>query len=160
MAKKGLIFSVQKGSGATLFQAAPWIIGIYEFQVKNLNEELVQDIGDYYKTREPIRDSWTLNQLRTIPIRESVESPLNALPYEQVEELVNAHTKFAVAPCICRTHEKKLGRGCDAPLETCLILGDFADFYVRTGKGRSIQRSEVQEILVKANNFIFMKAKF
>jgi electron transport complex protein RnfB len=82
---------------------------------------------------------------------ESIDTPLKALPYEQVEELVNAHTRFAVAPCICRTEEKKRGRGCDAPIESCLIFGDFADFYVRTGQGRSIDKSEVKGILVKAN---------
>lgn len=31
------------------------------------------------------------------------------------------------------------------------MFGDFADFYVRTGRGRSIDRSEVYEILAKAN---------
>ena len=151
MAEKGLIYSVQKENGTTLYQAAPWVIGIYEFQVKNLSEELIQDIEDYHKTRESRQGSWTLNQLRTIPIKESIESPLKVLPYEQVEELVNAHTRFAVTPCICRTHEKKLGHGCDAPMETCLLFGDFADFYVRTGRGRSIDKAEVKEILANAN---------
>jgi ferredoxin len=151
MEKKGLIYSVHKENGVTVFQAIPWVIGIYENQVKNLSDGLLQDMKSYYDTRESRSGSWTINQLRTIPIMESIDTPLKALPYEQVEELVNAHTRFAVAPCICRTEEKKRGRGCDAPIESCLIFGDFADFYVRTGQGRSIDKSEVKEILAKAN---------
>jgi electron transport complex protein RnfB len=89
--------------------------------------------------------------MRTIPVNQSIDSQLVVLPYENVEKLVQANEKFAVAPCICRTKEKKMGRGCDAPTETCLIFGDFADFYVRTGRGRRIERDEVRDLLVKAN---------
>ena len=31
------------------------------------------------------------------------------------------------------------------------MFGDFADFYVRSGRGRSIDQSEVKEILARAN---------
>ena len=151
MADKGLIFSVQPKSGLTLYQAVPWVIGIYEFQVNNLSEDLLQALNDYWDTSESKKGSWRLNQLRTVPIGQSIEPTLEVLPYEQVEELVSAHDRFAVAPCICRTKEKKLGRGCDAPMETCLIFGDFADYYVKTGRGRSIDRSEVMKLLAEAN---------
>ena len=151
MEKKGLIYSVHKENGVALFQAIPWVVGIYEFQVKNLSEGLLEDMKNWHDTREPRSGKWTLNQLRTIPIMKSIDIPMKALPYEQVDELVDTHTRFAVAPCICRTEAKKRGRGCDAPMESCLIFGDLADSYVRWGRGRSIEKSEVKEILAKAN---------
>jgi Fe-S-cluster-containing hydrogenase component 2 len=89
--------------------------------------------------------------MRTIPVGQSIEQPLEALPYEQVEELVNAHDRFAVAPCICRRRARMTGGGCDAPEESCLLFGDFADFYVRSGRGRPIDRSEMMDLLAKAN---------
>lgn len=150
MAMKGLIFSVQPQKGPTLYQAAPWVIGIYEFQVNNLNEDLLEGLNEYWSTTESREKPWK-PQLRTIPIGQSIESTLEVLPYEQVEKLIEANDTFAVAPCICRTIEQKLGRGCDAPIETCLIFGEFADFYVKTGLGRYIDKTEMKKIIAEAN---------
>lgn len=151
MAGKGLIFSVKQKEGPALYQAVPFAIGIYEFQVNRLTEELLEDLDNYWNSIKPRSRPQTIPQMRTIPVGQSVESPLEALPYEQVNELVNAHDRFAVTNCICRSRARKLGVGCDAPLETCLLFGDFADFFVRTGRGRSIDRSEVMAILAKAD---------
>lgn len=153
MADKGLIFSIQPTENTILYQAAPWVIGIYEFQVNRMNKKLLQDLDDFYDTRKPRSQPLkkSIPQMRTIPIEQSIESPLEALPYEQVEELVKAHDRFAVAPCICRRHARMKGEGCDAPEESCLMFGDFADFYVRTGRGRSINQSEVLALVARAN---------
>lgn len=151
MSEKGLIFSVQEEDGTMLYQAAPFVVGIYEFQVNRLSEGFLQDLDDFWSTMKPRSEPRTIPQMRTIPVGESIDPPTVALPYEQVYELVNAHDRFAVAPCICRRREKKLGRGCDAPEETCLIFGDFADFYVRIGNARYIEKSEVMEILALAD---------
>lgn len=150
MAMKGLIFSVQPENEPTRYQAAPWVIGIYEFQVKNLSEDLVEALNEYWGTAESREKPWK-PQLRTIPIGQSIEPTLEALPYEQVEKLVEANDTFAVAPCICRTIEQKQGRGCDAPIETCLVFGEFADFYVKTGLGRYIDKAEMKKKIAEAN---------
>jgi NAD-dependent dihydropyrimidine dehydrogenase PreA subunit len=89
--------------------------------------------------------------MRTIPIGQSLEPHLEALPYEQVYELVNANDRFAVAPCICRRHARIQGEGCDAPEESCLMFGDFAEYYVRGKRGRAIDRDEVLAILARAD---------
>jgi ferredoxin len=89
--------------------------------------------------------------MRTIPIGQSIDVRLEALTYEQVGELVKTHTRFAVAPCICRRHAKLRGKGCDAPEESCLIFGDWADYYTRTGRGRAIDRSEMMALIARAD---------
>jgi NAD-dependent dihydropyrimidine dehydrogenase PreA subunit len=151
MSHKGLVLSFKSDDGKILYQAAPWVIGIYEFQVNRLDNQSRKNFDDYYSSRVKRTGPETIPQLRTIPINQSIDPKLKVLPYEQVEKLVKAHDNFAVAPCICRRHAKMNGRGCDALEESCLIFGDFADFYVRTGLGRSIEQSEVWEILEKAN---------
>ena len=138
MSNKGLIFSIQPEDGPTLYQAVPFFIGIYEFQVNNLSEGLLQDLDDYWSTRVERPRAQTIPQMRTIPVGQSIEPHLEALPYEQVDELVKAHDRFAVAPCICRRHARMTGGGCDAPEESCLIFGEFADYYVRGDLGRPI----------------------
>lgn len=151
MARKGLIFSVKTEEGNMLYQAAPWVIGIYEFQVNRLTDGFLSDLKDYWNTVKEREEPKTIPQMRTIPVNESIDTRLEVLPYESVYALVDAHDRFAVAPCICRSRAKKMGKGCDAPIETCLIFGEFADFYVRTGRGKSITKSEVKDLLAKAN---------
>ena len=150
MADKGLILSFDT-DGKMMYQAAPWVIGIYEFQVNRLSDDFLLSMDNYYGQRIPVERPRTIPQMRTIPINQSIDSTLDVLPYEKVEELIENHTKFAVAPCICRSRAKKLGRGCDAPMETCLMFGDFADYYIRTGKGRAIDKAEIKRVLEEAN---------
>ena len=151
MSKKGLIFSVQQENSATFYQAVPFVIGIYEFQVNNLSKELIRDLAYYWHARSKTTTTEVIPQIRTIPIGESIDPHLEVLSYEQVNELVKSKDRFAVAPCICRRTEKMTGGGCDAPEESCLVLGEWADYYIRDGRGRSINQSEVFEILARAN---------
>ncbi|MBN1248728.1 MAG: 4Fe-4S binding protein [Anaerolineae bacterium] len=150
MAQKGLILSVTAEDGTLRYEAVPWVVGIYEFQIGRLDDELLKDIDDYWRTRKP-SDRPSGPQMRTIPIGESIDIRLEVLPYENVDALIAAEDRFAVAPCICRHTAKMHGGGCDAPEETCLSFGDFADYYVRTGRGRAIDRDEVAEILARAD---------
>jgi Pyruvate/2-oxoacid:ferredoxin oxidoreductase delta subunit len=108
-------------------------------------------LADYWSTIAPRPRVQTILQMRTIPVGHSLEPQLEALPYEQVEALVQANDRFAVAPCICRRHARLRGEGCDAPEESCLVFGEFADYYVRGGRGRAIDRAEVMAILAQAD---------
>jgi electron transport complex protein RnfB len=151
MAYKGLIFSIEPGDGPTLYHAVPFVVGIYEFQVNNLTEGLLQDLADYWSTQRQREQVQTIRQMRTIPVGQSIEPHLEALPYEQANELVKAQDRFAVAPCICRRRARMTGGGCDAPEESCLLFGEWADYYVQGGRARAIDRSEVVEILARAD---------
>jgi len=152
MALKGLILSYLSAGHPTLYQAAPFVVGIYEFQVNNLTSEIRSALHDYWGTSKPRPPVQTIRQMRTIPIGQSIEPHLETLPYEHVGEIVEKHDRFAVAPCICRRHARLEGKGCDAPEESCLMFDDWADLYVRTGRGRRIERAEVKEILIRAND--------
>ncbi len=151
MAQKGLVFSVEPNDGDVLYQAVPFVVGIFEFQVDRLSSEFLADLAEYAATRGEWPQVKTIPQLRTIPVGVSIESQTEVLPYERVEELVAAHDRFAVAPCLCRKIARMTGGGCEAPLETCMIFGEWAEYYINTGRGREICREEVMEILKQAN---------
>jgi electron transport complex protein RnfB len=151
MAQKGLIFAHQTQDGSFVYQAVPLVVGIYELQIKDMNPELLADFQAYWSSIQDRPQVETIPQMRTIPVGESIEHHPEALPYEQVDELVKSHDRFAVATCICRRTAKMSGAGCQAPEESCLIFGDWADYYVRTGRGRAIDRSEVMVILARAD---------
>ena len=44
-----------------------------------------------------------------------------------------------------------MGSGCEAPEESCLIFGDWADYYVRNGQGRYLDKADVLNILTVAD---------
>jgi Na+-translocating ferredoxin:NAD+ oxidoreductase subunit B len=151
MARKGLVFSVSSPDGGLLYQAIPFVVGIWEFQVDRLTPALLRLVHAYWGTvrrRKPVR---TIAQMRTIPIGESIQPKLEALPYEHVDRLVASHERFALARCICRMEAKLEGEGCDHVEEACLTFGDWADYYIREGKGRAITRAEARELLRKAD---------
>ncbi len=151
MSHKGLVFSIQSEDGLTLYQAAPFIVGIFEFQVNNLDGAFLGALAEYWGAQKQRPRPQTIPQTRTIPVGQSVELHQEILAYEQIGELIAAQDRFAVAPCICRRHTSLAGEGCDAPEETCLMFGDWADYYVRCDRGRSIDRAEVMEILAQAD---------
>ncbi len=148
MARKGLIFFIRSDDRPPIYQAVPFVVGIYEFQVNNLNEELLQYLSDYKTRRKQVN---TIPQMRTIPVDKSIAVRLEALPYEHVRELIDAQERYAVLPCVCRRTAKMTGGGCDVAEESCLVFGEWADYHVHGGRGRPIDRSEVMEILARAD---------
>ena len=71
MSEKGLIFSVRDEDGTMLYQAAPFVVGIYEFQVNRLSEGFLRDLEDFWSTSKPRSEPRTIPQMRTIPVGES-----------------------------------------------------------------------------------------
>jgi Na+-translocating ferredoxin:NAD+ oxidoreductase subunit B len=152
MADKGLVMSSTAPGDHSRYWALPWVVGIYELQVNNLTLTLRRLIEAYWNSQKRRRSAKTIPQMRVIPVGESIETRLEVLPYEYAEAMLQADEHFAVAPCICRRHAKLEGaQGCGAPEESCLVFGDWAQFYVRTGRGREIDRAEVRAILKEAN---------
>lgn len=156
MARKGLIFAAYAQGAPVLYQAAPWIVGIYEFQSHSLTPELVALLREYETTRGParpvestgaIRTSHASGQMRTIPVHKSLEARVVTLPYERIDDLVGGVQRIGVTQCICRRKARVAGGECIAPDETCIVFDEWAEFYANTGRGRLISRDELAGIL-------------
>ena len=148
---KGLISAWFPPDGSVLYQALQMVVGIYEWQVNNLTPEFLTAWEDYWLTRQRRPRVETIPQMRTIPVGQSLAPELAVLPWEQVDNLVDSHTKFGVLPCICRRHARLRGGGCDAPDESCLVFGEAAESLARSGRARIIDRDEVKRILAAAD---------
>ncbi len=146
MAQKGLIFRVRKGN-QVLYQAFQFMIGIYEFQVKNLDSEFSQMFEEYFPyfglSLGPVRTK----QLRAIPVNSAIKVIHNVAPYNKIRELVRQQDLISVTECICRKEQKLLGKECDRPKEVCLGFGKFAQFYIDNKFGRPITTEEAMKIL-------------
>jgi ferredoxin len=147
MSKKGLIFRLDKGE-AKLYMAAQFVVGIWEYHVNDLDEELIRDVNEYLP--QLMAKSWAqmdTQQLRVIPVAESLDSETSIMPYEAAERIVSEQSAIVVAPCICRKEQKMVGAGCDAPMEACFVFGSASTFYKDNGLGREVSQSEALELL-------------
>jgi ferredoxin len=148
MSKKGLIIRSNKG-GQNLYMAAQFVVGIWEYHVNDLDEDLIRDFNEYVPFLVKTLSKQKTQQLRVIPVSQSVSAEMSIMPYEEAEQIIKNQSKIVVAPCICRKEHKMAGKGCENPLESCLILSGAAYYYEENGLGRSIDQEEALEILNK-----------
>ncbi len=151
MAKKGLIYRMQLKDGPPKYMAWQYVIGIWEFHVNSLDEGLVRDMEEYMPTLLNFESWKKVPQLRTIPINQTIPVEHAIMPYEKAEDLVRSSKRILVAPCICRRERRIAGEGCDRLEESCLIFGASADFYLKNGLGRMIDKEEALRILREAD---------
>ena len=150
MSKRGLILrgTVQ---GYTFYYMAPWIVGIWEFQLNNLNQDNILLYEKYFEEgMVPERGRPGTAGFRVIPIQREIKDSTEVQPFEKVSEIIESSYRFAVADCICRKEARMMGHGCDKILEACMMFDLAADYYIENGLGREISKREAQEILLKA----------
>lgn len=150
MSKKGLIL---RGTveGFTFYLLAPWMVGIWEFQVNNLDLENIHLYEKFYNEgMAPSRKGIKTAGMRVIPIEQEIYAHTEVQPFEQVSRIIESSSRFGVAECICRKEARMLGEGCDKLLEACLMFDLAAAYYIDNGIGREITKEEAREILARA----------
>ncbi len=151
MSRKGLIFRVKR-RGKTLYNAAPFMVGLYEYSVKIIDKRLAALFKEYYDTAY-IDEMGASNVpgFKVVPVEESIEADTALLPFHKLKESVKAARKIAVAECVCRKEARLLGNGCDHPIESCLSFGVAAEYYIENGMGREISAEEAIRIIQEAD---------
>jgi len=149
MAQKGQLFRKRKGDRVR-YSAVPYVVGIYEFQVGNMDKEFARDHEKYFETAfGKTIQSFKTPVLRTIPIKRQLVADYPVAPYEDVLQIIESQKKIAIAPCVCRTTKRLAGGACDKPVENCFSFGSHAEYYVENGMGRYITIDEAKEIVKK-----------
>ena len=149
MSRKGLIFRSRKGD-LTFYMASQFVVGIWEYHVNDLDQDLVHDVNEYLPfLMEKTWAEMETKQLRVIPISESVPAEVSVMPYEEAEKIIKIQSKIVVAPCICRKEQKLVGQGCDNPMEACFSFGAAASYYEENGLGRAISTEEALDLMHK-----------
>ena len=149
MAKKGLLFRKRDGDRVR-YAAVPYVVGIFEFQVKSMDKELAKVAEAYFEAVfGRTLQSFKTPVLRTIPINRQIVAEWPIAPFEDVLQIVEGHDRIAIAPCICRTTRKLAEHDCDKPSENCFSFGSHADYYVENGMGRYISKEEARQIIIK-----------
>jgi ferredoxin len=148
MAEKGLLFRTRKGDESK-YGAAPFVVGIYEFQLKTMDVELARLFEDFFEEAFTEQGSRQVVPMRTIPVKKSIGVSWKVTPYEDARGIIKSMERLAVADCICRVQQGLLDQSCDKPLEVCFLGGSHGAYYVDRGMGRWVDQEEALEILDK-----------
>lgn len=151
MAQNGLIFRIRRGA-ETMFLAAPFMIGLYEYSVKKIDRELAKLFKQYYDEayQEEMGRS-NVPGFKVIPLQQNLQAGLALLPYHKIEEDIRSARVIAVTECVCRKEAALTGHQCKHPTENCLSFGVAAEFYIENGMGRQITADEAIGIVKKAD---------
>ena len=149
MARKGLLFRLRKGD-LIRYSAVPYVVGIFEHQLNRMDEGFARDHEEYFETAfGKTIQSFKTPILRTIPINRQLVAEYPVAPFEDVLQIIENQKKIAVAPCVCRTTTRLVGKECDKPMENCFSFGSHAEYYVENKMGRFISIDEAKEIVKK-----------
>lgn len=151
MSKKGLVFRIRR-EGQTMYRAAPFMIGLYEYSVNAIDKELAGYFREYCDIAY-IDEMGVSNVpgFRVMPISETLSDEMTLFPLKKVEEEIRSARIISVADCICRKESRLLDKACDYPLETCISFGVAAEYYIENKMGREVSADEAIKILYDAD---------
>lgn len=153
MGKRGLILARQK-EGELRFGLMPWVVGIYEAQLTRMDEELARLSEAYFQegfVPQALRINPPLH--RVIPIEETVPTGIEIAPYDQVSRLLETARSFGVRDCICRVQRRLAGRGCNHPVENCLVFSHLENAFAEMeDEIRPLSREEAFQVLKEARD--------
>lgn len=127
MCARGLVWSRPR-ERTPLFRLAPFMVGIYEAQLENMDHRLAHLVEEYFQDGGLAALMKLQPALhRVVPAQAAAKSEW-ILPYDDVKGFILAANTFGVADCICRKQQSHLGRKCDFPLRMCLRFSSAARF--------------------------------
>lgn len=153
---KGLIYRVTKKNTDTNFYAsAPFVIGMYEFQLNSLTPEFYKN-SEKYLNEVYVREEYNktgIPQLRVVPLDQVVENENLVYNYDNIEQIIeNIGEPIAVMDCICRKGTDLIGNPCKKTdlRETCLTFRRGAVSFIEKGLAREITKEEALKLVEEA----------
>lgn len=143
MYEKGTIIRAYNNS-EKLFLLAPFVPGIYEFQLGRLTPELVNNVFQYFNEAyfEKEYNVPGIPQLRTIPIEEAVSYDLNIANYDKIREIIDMSSEIGIMDCICRKAHDMIDDPCKKTdlRKTCMTFGSAAKMFHEKGEAEFISK--------------------
>ncbi|UCH20962.1 MAG: 4Fe-4S binding protein [Deltaproteobacteria bacterium] len=146
MGEKGIVFRLRRGE-TIKYGAAPFMLGIYEFQLGRMDSEMAGMYEQYFEEAF-LNSTTTVDPLmRSIPVNQSFEVLHPVATYEDSRAIVKSKKLIALAKCICRVQQGLLDKSCDKPVEVCLLFESWGQHYIDLGLARQITVEEALKVL-------------
>jgi electron transport complex protein RnfB len=140
--------------GEKSYANVPLVVGMYEFQLGRLNQDLVNDTFQYFKEAyfEKEYNKTNIPQLRTIPIEHAITPDLSVAIYDQIRYIIlNSDDVIGLMDCICRKAHDLIGDPCKTTnlRKTCLTFGSAARMFNAKGEAEFISKEEALAFVKK-----------
>jgi ferredoxin len=149
MAGKGQLLGIRVGENR-LYKMVPWVVGIYEFQVDRIDEEMAELVDQYITVFQEQCFPQAPHFAQTLAVEETIPVDQEALPYEKVSAIIEKCRSFRLADCICKKKQGLLGKPCDRPMEVCLWAVPVPGYFEQFPGYRTISRDEAYALMKKA----------
>jgi electron transport complex protein RnfB len=122
MSKRGLLWMSRKDA-KLVFRLAPFVVGIYESQLENMDHEFAHLFEEYMDDGGAVGIMKPQPALhRVVPAQDAVKSEW-ILPYDDIKSMLENSRSFRVRDCICRVEQDALqSRKCEFPLKNCMTF--------------------------------------
>jgi ferredoxin len=150
MVRHGLI-RAERTKDQVTFGLRPFMIGIYELQLPRMDTELAELFEQYYQETQgcgAINDPPAFH--RVIPVEEAIPVDVGIFSHQRASELLEGAKSWGVRDCICRVQQGLLGKGCEHPVELCLVFAPVEGAFDRSEVDRSLTKEEALGILRQA----------
>ena len=151
MVRKGQIRAGRTDNGLG-FGLMPFAVGFYEEQLPRMDAELALLVEEYYYEAQGAFTRYAPAVHRVIPVGEAVPADVEIYPYERATGLIESAKAWGVRDCICRVQQKLIGKGCDRPLESCLLFASVEGVFDNSETTRAISKEEALDILRQAED--------
>ena len=151
MASKGQI-ACFKMSGQKMYIFIPFVVGIYEFQLKRIDKELAKLFEEYEPMLLKAVGGYKPAYTRVVPINSKISADLQINRYEDIRQLIDAANSFMLSECICRKEKALEGHPCEHTLEACLSFSKEENAYdsLPLQRGKVISKDKALEVLADA----------
>jgi len=158
LAVAGVCF-VNNKDGVDKYWYDTWVPGIMEMMVNNKENvkkypQIALAFEHYGRLLGPKsvgKFPMGVGVMRVIPVEKAIQGETRRASYEEISKYLDENDVFTVSDCSCRTSREEMGEGCGHLKEDmCIQMGHAAEYYIRTGRGRQINREEAYEIIKKA----------
>lgn len=147
MADKGQIFKLRM-RGVEHYAMAPFVIGIWEFQLNSLDREMAELFERYAPTLLTTLGGHEPALVRVVPVNKRIDARAEIMRYDDLRQILASCNSFRVAECICRKEMDLLGKPCNHTREACMSFARAADAYEGMPEwGREVTREEALELL-------------
>jgi ferredoxin len=161
MADKGLVMDlVHAGTGRTAWFLSPPVVGFFEYSLmraidsvpkRRMAEALhAYTHGDEAFAREAFGGDTVIGRALVHEPALADDALPEVLGWQRATEVIGEARAWAVSLCYCRHKAEHLGEACDAPMDNCLSVNGGAEFVIRRGFGRAVERSEALELLARS----------
>jgi len=149
MAKRGLI-AWKKTEKGPAYGLLPFVVGIYEYQLGQIDEEFAQMFEDYYL--EAFGEAFSIKPQfhRIVPVNESIQAGFEIRPYESASDIVRDANAWGVIDCICRTQKALIGEACEHPKDVCMVLSSRTGAFDNSTSIRNLTETEALTTLRRA----------